>query len=414
MKPPALFRRVVALALLLGTAVMTPTTSAAPAVQLGVDVLAASDFEALQHQRVGLVVNPASVAGDLTPTVDVLRAGAKAGHFTFVALFGPEHGVYGDEYAGDKVTDRVDPRTGLPVRSIYGKTRKPSPEMLADIDTLVFDLQDIGSRSYTYISTMTLCLEACIEQGKRFVILDRPNPLGGDRIEGPGVTPKFQSFISQIDVPYVHGMTMGELATLERDRIDPDYDGLVVVRMTGWSRNMVWADTGLRWVPTSPHIPFASSVAGYAATGVLGELGMVSNGVGYTLPFELVGGPGVDGDALAEKLNAQNLAGLTFRPARFKPFYATDQGEPCGGVQIYFDPHAQANLFELNFRLLDALSLRPKLRSHKKVSGFDKANGSDRIRRALANGQPLDEMFGKWRDHAEKFRAQRTAFLLYE
>ena len=388
--------------------------SAQPAVKLGVDVLAESEFEALRGQRVGLVANPASVAGDLTSTVDVLMQGAKDGHFTFVALYGPEHGVYGDEYAGDKIDDRVDPRTGLPARSLYGKTRKPSPEMLADIDTLVFDLQDIGSRSYTYISTMTLCLEACIEQGKRFVILDRPNPLGGERIEGPGITPQFQSFISQIDVPYVHGMTMGELALIERDRIDPDYDGLVIVKMQGWTRDMNWEDTGLNWVPTSPHIPFASSCAAYAATGVLGELGIASNGVGYTLPFEVVGMPKIDGDALAAKLNTLNLKGVDFRPARFKPFYATHEGEVCGGVQLYLDPDAEANFYEINFILIDALGLCPRLKDHKKVSGFDKANGTDATRLALAGDVNPTGLFRQWRSYSRAFRQAREQFLLYD
>ncbi|MEM6750123.1 MAG: DUF1343 domain-containing protein [Planctomycetota bacterium] len=388
--------------------------AAQPAVKLGVDVLEASGFETLKGQRVGLVVNPASLAGDLRQTVDVLHDSAQEHGFTMVALFGPEHGVYGDEYAGDKVKDARDKRTGLPTRSLYGATRKPSPEMLADLDVLVFDLQDIGSRSYTYISTMQYCLEACAEQGKRFVVLDRPNPLGLQRIEGPLVKDEFRSFISLLDVPYVHGMTMGELAMMLRAQLAPDYQGLEVIRMEGLTRDMTWRDTGLAWAPTSPHIPTAPSAFGYAATGVIGELGLVSNGVGYTLPFEVVGAPGVDPDQLAEDLNAQGLDGVRFRPARFKPFYATNQGEPCAGVQVHIDPDAGANLFEINFRLAAALDFRKRLRGHERISGFDKAVGSNQARLWLARGRDMAPLFAQWRQTSDAFRAAREPFLLYD
>lgn len=409
-----MIRRSTSLLVLLGLLFSLPAV-AEPAIRLGVDVLADADFEAIQGQRVGLVAHPASVAGDLTHSVDVLKRGADAGHFTFVAMFGPEHGVYGDIYAGDKVADKVDPRSGLPVRSLYGATRKPTPEMLADLDVLVFDLQDIGSRSYTYISTMRMCLEACIENDIALVILDRPNPLGGQRIEGPAtVDDDFRSFISQIDVPYVHGMTMGELALLERDRIDKNYDKLTVIAMDGWERGMSWADTGLVWVPTSPHIPTIGSAAGYAATGVLGELGVVSNGVGYTLPFEIVGSPDVDADALTDNLRARGLDGIHFRAARFKPFFATHKGEVCGGVQIHLDPDASANYYELNFILMDALGVLDHLRGDGKFNMFDKANGTDATRKWLAAGKPMDKMFEKWRRDGEKFGKQREPYLLYD
>ncbi|MEM9913630.1 MAG: DUF1343 domain-containing protein [Planctomycetota bacterium] len=391
------------------------STAAEPVIRLGVDVLADAEFEAIRGQRVGLVAHPASVAGDLTHSVDVLRAGAEAGHFTFVAMFGPEHGVYGDIYAGDKVADKVDPRSGLPVRSLYGTTRKPTPEMLADLDVLLFDLQDIGSRSYTYISTMRLCLEACIENDVALIILDRPNPLGGLRIEGPAkVEEDFRSFISQIDVPYVHGMTMGELALLERDRIDPAFDKLTVIEMDGWTRAMSWADTGLVWVPTSPHIPTIGSAAGYAATGVLGELGVVSNGVGYTLPFEIVGSPDIDADALTDDLRARGLDGIHFRAARFKPFFATHQGEVCGGVQIHLDPDAEADYYELNFILMDALGVRDRLRGEGRFNLFDKANGTDATRQWLASGKPLDGLFAQWEQSSDDFAQDREPYLLYD
>src|SRR5688572_20430786 len=241
--------------------------AAAPAkragVKFGIDVLRDEGFKSLAGKRVGLIASPSSVDENLTPTSHLLR---DAKQVKLVAMFGPEHGIYGDEYAGDKVEDRKDPRTGIPIYSLYGKTRKPTPEMLTNVDVLVFDLQDIGARSYTNISTMKVAMEACAEQGKTFVVLDRANPLGGNRVEGPGLDERnFSSFVGIVDVPYVHGLTTGELAQLMRDRFVPKYDKLRVVRMTGWTRDMVWQDTGREWIPTSPHVPHVSSVAAYAA-----------------------------------------------------------------------------------------------------------------------------------------------------
>src|SRR5688572_28650081 len=231
-------------------------TTAGAQVKLGIDVLRDEGFALLKNKRVGLVAHPASVDSNLTPTVDILRA---ARGVKLVALFGPEHGVWGDEAGGDKIEDQTDPRTGLPAYSLYGATRKPTPEMLRQIDVLVFDLQDIGSRSYTFVSTMKVCLQACAEYAIDFVVLDRPNTLGGQRIEGPPLRKEYESFIGMLYVPYVHGMTTGELAQLARDEVAPGFKKLHVVKMKGWSRDMVWEDTGLGWIPTSPHIPPAST-----------------------------------------------------------------------------------------------------------------------------------------------------------
>ncbi|MDQ3441183.1 MAG: DUF1343 domain-containing protein, partial [Planctomycetota bacterium] len=333
-------------------------TAAKPSVKFGIDALRDENFKSLAGKRVGLIASPASVDEHLAPTSTLFK---NAEGVTLVAMFGPEHGIYGDEYAGDKVEDRTDPRTGIPIYSLYGRTRKPTPEMLAKLDTLVFDLQDIGSRSYTNISTMKVAMEACAEQDKEFVVLDRANPLGGERVEGPRLDEKkYSSFVGIIDVPYVHGMTTGELAQLMRDHFLPDYKKLRVVKMTGWNRDMVWEDTGHAWIPTSPHVPHVSSVAAYAATGIVGELYVISNGVGYTQPFEVVGAPYVNGEALSDALNEHWLnprnayeaisekrvepaqkspkpEGVYFRSARFKPFYAKFKTELCQGVQVHVD-----------------------------------------------------------------------------
>ena len=402
-------------------------------VKLGVDVLEEQGFAPLADKKVGLVANPTSVNSRLASTVDVLKGTDRC---KLVAIFGPEHGVYGDEYAGVKVENRTDRKTGLPVFSLYGKTRKPTPEMLKGLDALVFDLQDIGSRSYTYISSMKVCLEACAEAGIEFVVLDRPNPLGGERIEGPaGVEKPFESFISALNVPYVHGMTMGELAKWVRDEVAPHYGKLTVVPMEGWERKDTWAKTGLRWVPTSPHIPAAPSCAFYAATGILGELGQVSIGVGYPLPFELVGAPWIRGPELTTALNdfwlgaasyydagskapdikSSRPRGIHFRTARFKPFYAIFKDQPCEGVRIYLGDEAES-LVEIQFRILAALNPGKlfKQATAEQIAMFDKACGSDEPRKWLTDGRDLSQLFEKWRSGCEKFREKRAKYLLYE
>ncbi len=404
-------------------------------VKFGIDVLRDENFKSFAGKRIGLIASPASVDEHLAPTSHLLR---DSGAVKLVSMFGPEHGIYGDEYAGDKVDDRKDPRTGIPIYSLYGKTRKPTPEMLAGLDALVFDLQDIGSRSYTNISTMKVAMEACAEQDKEFIVLDRANPLGGNRVEGPGLDEKkYSSFVGIIDVPYLHGMTTGELAQLMRERFLPDYQKLRVVKVTGWTRDMVWEDTGRAWVPTSPHVPHVSSVAGYAATGIVGELYVISNGVGYTQPFEVVGAPYADGEALADALNEYWLTprpaydalsqkkvvsakksakpeGVYFRSVRFKPFYATFKGEVCQGVQVHVDAKAAETIVEINYRLMEALNARKILEeAPKRHDMFDKVNGSDEARSYLMEEKDLGELFAKWKRQCEQFKEARKKFLLY-
>lgn len=423
------------------TARAAQPTLTPPRVKLGIDVLRESGFEQVKGLKLGLVANPASVAGDLTRTVDVLH---REPAVQLRALFGPEHGVYGDVYAGDKVEDQNDARTGLPAYSLYGRTRKPTEEMLRGIDAIVFDLQDIGARSYTYVSTLRDVLEACVEHNKMLIVLDRPNPLGGERIEGGMVAPGFESFVSYIPTPYVHGMTAGELASLLRRTYFPDFQRLRVVPMRNWQRDMVWSDTGLAWTPTSPHVPTAASVAAYVATGIVGELGVLSNGVGYTLPFEIVGAPWVQADSLADALNGnfdgpghaylstastrpaaagdlrhrapppRSPVGVFFQPVRFRPFYATFARTPCQGVHVRIDPRTTENLTEINFRLLQALDA-PQLFAHSRSRHrmFDQVTGSSEAREVLQSGGDLRPLFEKWRRASEQFRETRREHLLY-
>jgi uncharacterized protein YbbC (DUF1343 family) len=395
----------------------TPATSPPARVQLGIDVLLADGCQPLRGKRVGLITNPTGVTRDLRSTIDVLHAAAGV---QLVALFGPEHGVRGDEYAGDTVGDTHDPATGLPMYSLYGKTRKATPEMLKDLDVLVYDIQDIGSRSYTYISTLALAMEAAAENDIAVVVLDRPNPLGGERLEGRPLDLKYQSFVGHLPIPYLHGLTVGELARMI------DGEGwlpnglkceLTVIPMKGWRRAMSFAETGLNWVPTSPHVPRADTSLFYAATGIMGETHAVSEGVGYTLPFELIGAPGLDAAKLATALNERRLPGIHFRPLYFKPFYGSLEKKLCGGVQVVFTAPRDAALTPVQFHAIDVIrTLDPerKFFGGKRDAMFDKVCGTDGVRKMFLEGRPIDEIVAFWNEGVEEFRTQRRPYLLYD
>lgn len=386
------------------------------AVRTGLDVLIAKNFQPLAGKRVGLITNPTGIASNGDSTVQVFQ---KAGNFKLVALFGPEHGVYGDQIAGGYVPSIRDPRTGLQAFSLYSKTRKPTPEMLKGIDVLVYDIQDIGVRSYTYISTMGLAMEAAGEAGIEFMVLDRPNPLGGERVEGPGVDPGYVSFVSQWPVPYVYGMTCGELAQmLIGEKWIKKAPKLTVIPMEGWKRSMPWEETGLRWVPTSPHIPTAETAIYYAITGWMGELLVISNGVGYPQPFVLVGAPEVKADTFAKAMNAFQLEGLWFRPAYYKSFYTNFKDVICGGVQIYCNTLKNTHLTGAGIYLLEEL-MRETGRNFfaeakkEQVSMFDSSSGSDRIRKAVLAKTPAQEIVASWKNFEETFKTKRQPYLLY-
>ena len=332
-------------------------------VKTGIDVLESNGFKQLQGKKIGLVTNPSGVNNKLVSTVDIL---ANAPGVELVALYGPEHGVRGDIHAGDKVSDDVDPKTGVPVYSLYGKTRKPTPEMLKDVDAIVYDIQDNGCRSFTFISTLGLLMEAAAENGKEVIVLDRPNPLGGNKVEGNLVEAGNFSFVSQFEIPYLYGLTVGELAKMlneegmlkgEKGNNDTIVKcNLTVVPMEGWSRDMVYTDTKLPWVLPSPHMPQAETSYYYPATGILGELGYMSIGVGYTLPFQMVAAQWINAAEFADALNALALPGVTFRPINIKPFYSVGKGENMGGVQIYITDYAKAHLTSVQFYIMQEVA----------------------------------------------------------
>lgn len=399
---------------------MFATTARAhePATVLtGIDVLIADDFKPLAGKKVGLITNPTGVTRDLKSTVDVFFATDK---LKLVALYGPEHGVRGDVSAGEHVEDSRDPVTGVPAYSLYGKNRKPAGEMLKDVEVLVYDIQDVGSRSYTFISTMGAAMEAAAEAKIPFVVLDRPNPLTGARVEGRPLDLKFKSFVGFYPIPYVYGLTCGELAKMING--EGWLEGgakcdLTVVPMRGWKRAMWFDETGLPWVITSPHVPDADSAAYYSTTGLFGELHVLSEGVGYTMPFELAGAPFIQADAFARALNDRKLPGVLFRPLNFKPYYGRLKDKPCGGVQIYFSRRDNAHLTSITWHILDTVrEMYPteKLFGHKRDAMFDKVCGTDRIRTMFEEGKPLSEILEYWNGGMEEYMRMRAKYLMYE
>ena len=389
-------------------------------VRSGIEVLRDRGFDILQNKRVGLITNQTAVDSRLASTVDILH---RAEGVTLVALFGPEHGVRGDYAAGDKVESGTDARTGLPAFSLYGKTQRPTKEMLAGIDVLVYDIQDIGCRSYTYISTMGLAMEAAAENGIPFVVLDRPNPLGGIRIEGNNAEPGFFSLIGQFPIPYVYGLTSGELARLLNEEgmlRGGARCSLTVVPMSGWKRSMTFAQTGLPWVPTSPHVPQATTPPYYVATGVMGEIDGSMIGIGYTLPFELFVAEWIDPAAFTDSLNAANIAGVLFRPITIKPFYGSAQGKTLRGTHIHFTDLEKVNLLALQFRIVEVHQrLYPDrdlfaLGGGGRSGSFDKAAGTDVIRKKFSKRWVYGDIEGYLNKDVEKFRGGSAKYHLYK
>ena len=383
----------------------------------GIEVLTENNFKMLSGKRVGLITNPTGVNAHLKSTTDILH---EAPQVELVALYGPEHGVRGNFSAGDHVDNNVDEKTGVKIFSLYGKNRKPSAEMLKGIDVLVYDIQDIGARSYTYISTMGLAMEAAAENNIEFVVLDRPNPLGGNRIEGALVEEGYISFVSQFPIPYIYGFTPGELAVYLNE------EGLLkgglkcklnVVKMQNWKRDMIFEDTGLPWVPTSPHIPRKNSAFFYAVSGILGELDANMIGVGYTLPFEIFALPELDADKLVEKMNAFDMQGVLFRPIHFKPYYMKKKGVEHSGIQVYITDFEKVALTPIQFRFAEAVhSMIPDssmFDNESRHAMFDKVAGSNKIRERFTKNFKYDDIKADWEKPAKEFRKKAEPYYLY-
>ena len=382
-------------------------------VILGNENLINNQLKLFENKRVGLITNPSGVTGNLKYTSDVFFNHPK---INLVALFGPEHGIRGNEYGGDKVTDSIDEQTRIPLFSLYGNTRKPTEEMMNLVDVMVIDIQDIGVRSYTYIYTMAKVMEACAEFDVPFIVLDRPNPLGGIHIEGNVLDTTFLSFVGLYPLPYIHGMTIGELAQYFNTEFKINCD-LTVVPMLNWERKMIFGDTGLNWIPTSPHVPEWQTVAYLAATGTLGELHTVSIGVGYTTPFKLIGASWTDGNKLSKSLNALNLSGVYFRPMYFKPFYSLFKGEMCHGVQLHITDFQKFKPYITGIHIMHQLiNLYPEndlFSNSNRVKMFNKVMGTDKIMDELKNQMSVFDMEKSWQSDINEFKKKRDKYLLY-
>jgi uncharacterized protein YbbC (DUF1343 family) len=388
----------------------------ASAVRLGVDVLL--DSRRLRGARTGVVANHASIDGRYRHVVDRV---AKADGVTLAAIFGPQHGFRSDVQDNMIETAHAqDASRRVPVYSLYSETREPTAAMLAGLDVLVIDLQDIGARIYTYIYTMANCLRACKRHGVHVIVCDRPNPIGGEDVEGALLRSGFESFVGQFPIPMRHGMTIGELARLFNEEFAIGAS-LEVVKMEGWSRRSYWDATGLPWVMPSPNIPTLDSAIVYPGT-VLFEGTMLSEGRGTTRPFELVGAPWIDAERFTDAMNALGLPGIICRPAVFEPTFQKHAKQPCGGCQVHVLDRAAFRPVLTGVALIDlfrrsnpakyAWRQPPYEYEHDKMP-FDILAGSDDLRRQIESETPLAEMAESWRDDERAFEKLRQPYLLY-
>ncbi len=403
-----------------GAAALSPasrlgaTTLAAGATEkrrvvLGDDVFVRESWQQLRGRTIGIVTNQSGVLSTGEPFVDAVH---RNGKIAVKALFGPEHGIRGVVGAGETVGSSTDPKTGLPVHSLYGATRHPTKAMLDGIDVLVFDIQDVGARPYTYVSTMAYVMEAAAQYGKEVWVLDRPNPVGGVLLDGPVLDPKFKSFIGLYPIPERHGMTAGELAELFNDRFKIGCE-LKVITMQGWSREMLWADTGLTWIATSPNMPYARTTLVYLATGLVDEAG-VNNGIGTTRPFELAGGYGYDPAALRDALAARKIPGAEFEPADWVPTKGFWTGKTLRGVSINVtDPRVFPSV-RTAVELLAAARAQGKYHvaaGHEQI--MDRDWGTDAVRLALDTDATPDAIVASWQPGLRAFKTLRSTYLLY-
>jgi uncharacterized protein YbbC (DUF1343 family) len=388
-------------------------------VRPGLEVLLSRPLE-LKGRRLGLLANQASVDRSLRHAADLLTA---CQHVRLVALFAPEHGIRGEAQDMEPVASGTDPATGLPVHSLYGATADtlaPTEEMLAGLDLLICDLQDVGARYYTFAATLFHVLDAAAARGLPVLVADRPNPLGGEVLEGPVLVPGFESFVGGIPVPIRHGLTIGELARLYDEERHVGVD-LRVIRMERWRRRMLGPETGLPWIAPSPNMPTPETAVVYPGACLV-EGTNLSEGRGTTRPFELIGAPWLDAVALADEMNRLERPGVKFRPHWFRPVAQKWAGETCAGVQVHVTDPRSFRSFGSYVALLAAIRRQAPERFRWRTESYefegarmaiDLLAGSDRLRRDLEEGRPLAEMERDWQGEAESFQERRRAVLLY-
>ena len=393
-------------------------------VKPGIEVLRDRGFAGLEGKRVGLLTNPSGVDRNLRSTIDILY---KAENVNLVKLFAPEHGVRGDIYAGGHADDTVDDATGLTVYSVYGKYRTPTPQMLEGLDVVVYDIQDVGTRSYTFISALGLMMRACAEQGIEVMVLDRPNPLGGEKVEGNYPEKGLYSYVGEFKIPYVYGLTVGELARLineeglncgQKGDLPPLKCKLTVIPMEGWKRCMTYNQTGLPWILPSPQIPSPAAALGYPCAGIVGECANYLNiGVGYTLPFQTFAAEWIDAEKLKARLESYNLPGTAWRTIHYKPFSGSAKDKLIHGVQFFFTDYEAAELTTLNFYVMQAVhELYP---SHNPYAGgpyamVDKVCGSDFVQKTFSRTFKVSDIRDYWFKDVETFRKLSEKYYLYD
>ncbi|MCF7622398.1 exo-beta-N-acetylmuramidase NamZ family protein [Peribacillus castrilensis] len=379
-------------------------------VSPGIEVLLKEEKNVLSGKKVGLITNPTGIDSKLTSIVDLLHDDPD---INLTALFGPEHGVRGDAQAGASVEYYIDEKTGLPVYSLYGKTKKPTPEMLKDVEVLVFDIQDVGTRYYTYIYTMAYAMEAARENDIPFIVLDRPNPQGGESVDGPVLEPEFSSFVGLYPIPLKHGMTVGELATLFNKEFKIGAD-LKVIKMKGWKRDMDYDDTGLPFVLPSPNMPTVSTTFVYPATGLI-EGTNVSEGRGTTKPFELIGAPYINSDELAGKLNALRLPGVKFRAASFTPTFSKHAGRLSHGVEIYITDREAFKAVPTGLHIIKTIQdLYPGDFEFLAANNFNLLIGNGWIMSRIKEGSTVNEILKEYQVKQDAFKKVRKNYLLYK
>ncbi len=364
-----------------------------------------------EGKRIGLITNPTGIASDFTSSIDVLR-----NKTNLVALFSPEHGVRADIQAGMHLPTYVDEETGITVYSLYGKHKKPSKEMMDELDIMSIDVQDNGSRYYTFIYTMAYAMYACAEYGKEFVVFDRPNPIGGVKVEGNKLdTEKYRSFVGYFEMPQRHGMTIGELARLFNEEYKIGCK-LTVIPMKGWDRSMSFEDTNLPWVVPTPNIPTINTCYAYNATCIF-EGTNFAEGRGTTTPFELIGAPWVKSETLARELNAYGLPGVYFRPQYFTPTFSKYKDELCGGVFVHITDRDKFDTIKTSWTMLH--HIRTTYSEHFKISKpyvegrptlFHFEAGSDDV---IVPNQTLEEQLKHLEENQKEFKEIRKPYLLY-
>lgn len=393
-------------------------------VKPGIEVLRDSGFAGLEGKRVGLVTNPSGVDSQLRSTIDILYAAPKV---ELVALYAPEHGVRGDIWAGGKVESGRDDRTGLPVHSLYGSTRQPTKAMLEGVDIMIYDIQDVGSRSYTFISTLGLVMRTCAEMDIPVMVLDRPNPLGGLKVEGPLVRDGFHSFVSQYKIPYIYGLTVGELAMLiNEEGLNRGQNGreevrkceLIVVPMEGWTRDMLFDDTGLPWVSPSPNIPYPESAICYPSSGMIGEMYNYLNiGIGYTLPFATFAEEWVDADKLKARLDSYEIPGVAWRTIHYKPISGRLAGKLIHGVQYYYTDYEAATLTLTQYYVMQAVwelyGKNPFTTSKERLPMFNKVCGTDFVTNTFGQTLNVADIKDFWFREVDEFKKLSAKYYIY-